>query len=209
MLALVTISVFGLFHPVELEVRPAPGGVIVVKSGEDERELEGSRSMRLRSAAFVTGRDGAPVRFMLSVPGKIRRDFFGTGRGGAVLSDRGARTARRFRFLRHDTLPVSARAAGGRVGGATRTEGDRRSRVDLCRLAYRRAVFGQLRRTHAHSRRGRLATGIVSVFRGRMPGAGRCFRTSHRNVPDGCSGNGSARVDVSRDSQPLFSGGSD
>ena len=78
MLALVTISVFGLFHPVELEVRPAPGGVIVIKSGEDERELEGSRSMRLRSAALVTGRDGAPVRFMLSVPGKIRRDFFGT-----------------------------------------------------------------------------------------------------------------------------------
>jgi peptidoglycan hydrolase-like amidase len=78
MLALVTISVFGLFHPVELEVRAAPGGVIVVQSGEEERELEGSRSMRLRSAAFVTGRDGAPVRFVLSVPGKIRREFFGT-----------------------------------------------------------------------------------------------------------------------------------
>jgi peptidoglycan hydrolase-like amidase len=78
MLALVTIGVFGLFHPVELEVRPARGGVIVVKSGEDEREMEGSRSIRLRSAAFITGRDGAPVRFTLSVPGKIRREFFGT-----------------------------------------------------------------------------------------------------------------------------------
>jgi peptidoglycan hydrolase-like amidase len=78
MLALVTISVFGLFHPVELEVRPMPGGVIVVKSGEDERQLEGSRTMRLRSAALVTGRDGAPARFILSVPGKIRREFFGT-----------------------------------------------------------------------------------------------------------------------------------
>jgi peptidoglycan hydrolase-like amidase len=78
MLALVTIGVFGLFHPVELEVRPAPGGVIVVKSGEGEREIEGSHSVRLRSATSVTGRDGAPVRFVLSVPGRIRREFVGT-----------------------------------------------------------------------------------------------------------------------------------
>ena len=78
MLALVTIGVFGLFHPVELEVRPAQGGVIVVRSGEGEREIEGSRSVRLRSAAMVTGRDGAPMRFVLSVPGRIRREFFGT-----------------------------------------------------------------------------------------------------------------------------------
>jgi stage II sporulation protein D len=78
MLALVTISVFGLFHPVELEVRAAAGSAIVVRSGEREQELEGSRSMRLRSAAFVAGHDGAPVRFVLSVPGKIRREFFGT-----------------------------------------------------------------------------------------------------------------------------------
>jgi peptidoglycan hydrolase-like amidase len=78
MLGLVTICVFGLFHPVELEVRAAPGGAIVVRSGEDEKELEGSHSMRLRGAALVAGRDGAPVRFILSVPGKIRREFFGT-----------------------------------------------------------------------------------------------------------------------------------
>ena len=78
MLALVTIGVFGLFHPVELEVRPAPAGVIVVKRGQDERRLEGSGAMRLRSAAVVTGRDGAPVRFLVSVPGRIRREFFGT-----------------------------------------------------------------------------------------------------------------------------------
>ncbi len=78
MLALVTIGVFGLFHPVELEVRPAHGSVIVVKSGEDLRELEGSRSIWLKSAALITGRDGAPVRFMVSVPGRIHREYFGT-----------------------------------------------------------------------------------------------------------------------------------
>ncbi len=78
MLALVTISVFGLFHPVELEVRPAAGSVLVVKSRSSEQELEGSRSMRLHGAASASGRDGAPVRFSLSVPGKIRREFFGT-----------------------------------------------------------------------------------------------------------------------------------
>lgn len=78
MLALVTVSVFGLFHPAELEVRPATGAALVVRTGEEERELEGAHAIRLRSAAFVAGRGGAPVRFILSVPGKIRREFFGT-----------------------------------------------------------------------------------------------------------------------------------
>jgi peptidoglycan hydrolase-like amidase len=78
MLALVTVSVFGLFHPAELDVRPAARGAIVVQSGEEQRDIEGSHSMRLRSASRVTGRGGAPVRFILSVPGKIRREFFGT-----------------------------------------------------------------------------------------------------------------------------------
>ena len=53
MLALVTIGVFGLFHPVELEVRPAPAGMIVVKRGEDERRLEGSGAIRLRDRKSV------------------------------------------------------------------------------------------------------------------------------------------------------------
>jgi len=77
MLALVTVSVFGLFHPTELDIRPAGAGVLVVEQEGRTLTLEGARSFRLRSAARVTGRDGAPAAFVLSVPGKIQREFHG------------------------------------------------------------------------------------------------------------------------------------
>jgi peptidoglycan hydrolase-like amidase len=75
--ASVRIGVFGLFHPVELEVEAAPGTVLVVESNGRTQVLEGVHVARLRSAATVTGRDGAEARFILSVPGKIRREFHG------------------------------------------------------------------------------------------------------------------------------------
>ncbi len=94
--ATVRIGVFGLFHPVELEVKPVRGQVLVVDSGiESKRKsgvefnrgsnrqiLEGSASVRLQSPARVTGRDGGEAAFMLSVPGldghpKIQREFHG------------------------------------------------------------------------------------------------------------------------------------
>src|SRR5262245_18313236 len=73
----VTIGVFGLFHPEELEVKPARGAVLSVVSDAGSRMVEGSAGVRLRSAAKVTGRDGAETWFVLSVPGRIRREFHG------------------------------------------------------------------------------------------------------------------------------------
>jgi len=79
MLALVTISVFGLFHPVELEVQPARGCVLAVVSANGARRiLEGSESAHLDAPVRVTGRGGAEASFLLSVPGKIQREFRGT-----------------------------------------------------------------------------------------------------------------------------------
>ena len=75
--ATVRISVFGLFHPVELDVQAARGSVIVVESDGHKETLEGAGVARLRSAAKVTGRDGAEAEFMLGVPGRIQRQFHG------------------------------------------------------------------------------------------------------------------------------------
>ncbi len=82
MLALVTIGVFGLFHPTELRVEPARGHVLVVESGGRRETLEGNGSATIRSAAAVTDRNGAETTFFLSVPGpdrrnRIRRQFRG------------------------------------------------------------------------------------------------------------------------------------
>jgi peptidoglycan hydrolase-like amidase len=69
--------VFGLFHPVELEVKPARGAILVVEMNGRKQVLEGAHSMRLVSAARITGRDGAETRFVLSVPSRIQREFLG------------------------------------------------------------------------------------------------------------------------------------
>jgi stage II sporulation protein D len=74
---IVAISVFSLFHPVELEVQPARLSVVVVEQNGSQRTLEGSGAMKLRGPATASGRDGAETAFILSVPGKIRREFHG------------------------------------------------------------------------------------------------------------------------------------
>jgi peptidoglycan hydrolase-like amidase len=73
----VKIGVFGLFHPVQLDVKPAHGQVLMIESNGRSQVVEGSASVRLRSDARVTGRGGAEAAFVLSVPGKISREFHG------------------------------------------------------------------------------------------------------------------------------------
>jgi peptidoglycan hydrolase-like amidase len=75
---IVAICVFSLFRPVELDVQPVRGGVLVVTRGGRSEQLEGSATARLTDEATVSGRGGAQGAFVLSIPGKIRREFHGT-----------------------------------------------------------------------------------------------------------------------------------
>jgi peptidoglycan hydrolase-like amidase len=88
------IGVFGLFHPSELILRAAPGGVLRVTVASAVWNLEGSRTARLRlgrsailcvagdrtGSAAVVRASGSRGRseFFLSVPGKIERHFTAT-----------------------------------------------------------------------------------------------------------------------------------
>jgi len=74
---IVAICVFSLFHPVEFELQPARASVVIVKQNDHQQTLEGSSSIKLHGAATVSGRDGAEVAFILSIPEKIRREFHG------------------------------------------------------------------------------------------------------------------------------------
>jgi stage II sporulation protein D len=74
---IVAICVFSLFHPVELEVQPARSSIVVVEQNVRRQTLEGSSTIKLRGPASAAGRDGAETTFILSVPGKIRREFHG------------------------------------------------------------------------------------------------------------------------------------
>jgi hypothetical protein len=83
--AVVVISVFGLFHPTSLEIRPAAThGTLTVICGAHATRLEGSGSMRLSSGCRME----SPGRFILAVPGKIEREFTGRleVRGGRPLT---------------------------------------------------------------------------------------------------------------------------
>jgi peptidoglycan hydrolase-like amidase len=138
--ATVRIGVFGLFHPVELDVRPARGQVLVVESGAESgavsngrtQILEGSAVAHLRSSAQVTtrvttqvtGRDGGEGAFMLSVPGpgghaRIQREFHGRleviqrdGRLVAIVEmDRETAVASIVAAEGSDAVPMEARKA--------------------------------------------------------------------------------------------------
>ncbi len=89
------IGVLGLFHPRELTLRPAPQSALVIEGGGRHLMLADGREARLRIAgrgvecqdgeyAFTASllhaesRDSGPAEFVLSVPGRISRNYYGT-----------------------------------------------------------------------------------------------------------------------------------
>ena len=75
--ATVHIGVFGSFHPKTLEIRPVSGSIITVQTQSHTQNLRGSQSLKLTGQARVYGPNGEPVRFTLSVPGVVRREYLG------------------------------------------------------------------------------------------------------------------------------------
>jgi len=75
--ATVHISVLGSFHPVQFELQPAKGQVLVVESPGNTEILQGERVFLLTGPARVSGRNGALVRFLLAVPGMAPREYIG------------------------------------------------------------------------------------------------------------------------------------
>ncbi len=91
----VRVGVFGLFHPRELTVRPAPGATLEVQAGRETFLLYGAQRARLRISAGrvecrvggrtvrafsvrISPRDGGSPDLLLSVPGRIERRFRGS-----------------------------------------------------------------------------------------------------------------------------------
>lgn len=96
----VRIGVLGLFRPGELTVRPASHSVLVIKSDgqgivlQDGKEAHlriASRQVECRSGEYSftasvirgEGRQGGPAEFILSVPGRISREYRGSLEVGA------------------------------------------------------------------------------------------------------------------------------
>jgi hypothetical protein len=89
----VTFGVLGLFHPSELDLRPAGAQVLTASSESETFILNGETghqrlllqadgdhlvvSGRTMACLHVSARDGARARFQLAVPGKIHRVYAG------------------------------------------------------------------------------------------------------------------------------------
>lgn len=77
--ATVHISVLGAFRPVEFELQPVKGIVLVVETpGREKLFLDDERTITLTGPARVTGRNGTRARFRLGVPGGVHREYLGT-----------------------------------------------------------------------------------------------------------------------------------
>lgn len=78
--ATVTIGVFGLFHPQSAVVEPFGSARLKVRcAGAPERFLEGRQTATLAGQQCeVSGTGGVEADFVLSLPGRIRRQFHGT-----------------------------------------------------------------------------------------------------------------------------------
>lgn len=91
----VRVGVFGLFHPRELTVQPAPGATLEVQAGRTTFVLYGAQRARLRisgkyvecrigdrtvraSSVRISPREAPAPDLLLSVPGRIERRFRGT-----------------------------------------------------------------------------------------------------------------------------------
>jgi peptidoglycan hydrolase-like amidase len=74
---IVAICVFSLFHPTELDVQPVPGSVVLIEQNGYQQTLEGSSIAKLQGPATAAGRNHSGTAFILSIPGKIKREFHG------------------------------------------------------------------------------------------------------------------------------------
>lgn len=73
-----SFSVFSLFHPKELLLRPARHSRLHTST---KRTLEGGQTLSFQLDApltMISGPDGAAAWFALSVPGRIEREYYGT-----------------------------------------------------------------------------------------------------------------------------------
>jgi peptidoglycan hydrolase-like amidase len=75
--ATVHISVLGAFHPVQFELQPAKGQILMVESAGRTEIVQGDRTVPLTGPAKVTGRNGGPVHFRLGIPGGVTREYIG------------------------------------------------------------------------------------------------------------------------------------
>src|SRR5579863_10452642 len=173
--ATVHISVLGSFHPVQFELQPAKGQVLVVESQGRTEFVQGERTFPLTGPARVSGRNGAMVHFLLAAPGVEPREYVGrleVRRSGTELlaiveMDRETAVAAIVEAEGAAGLPFEARKAQAVVtrsylaGAHNRHQG-----FDFCDNEHCQLLKGLAHATSAGSRAAAETHGQVLVYKG-------------------------------------------
>jgi peptidoglycan hydrolase-like amidase len=174
---LVRIGVFGLFHPAELRVRPAPGGALIVNVDGRESAIEDAQALLVRAKTHrrVTAAPRGGGEFLLSVPGRIERRFRGeleiTAEAGvltAVVSmDREIAVAA---AVAAESPPGAAPAALEAQAVATRSfyaaARGRHARFDFCDTTHCQFLREAPAPNAPAARAARRTRGLVLTYRG-------------------------------------------
>jgi hypothetical protein len=175
--ATVHISVLGSFHPVQFELQPAKGQVLVVESQGRTELIQGERTVPLTGPAKVAGRNGAMVHFLLGAPGVAPREYIGRlevrGSGSELLAivemDRETAVAAIVEAEGAAGLPFEARKAQAVVtrsylaGAHNRHQG-----FDFCDNEHCQLLKGLAHPTSAGSRAALETRGRVLVYKGEV-----------------------------------------
>jgi len=173
--ATVHISVLGSFHPVQFELQPGKGQVLVVESQGRTELVQGERTVPLTGLAKVAGRNGAMARFLLAVPGVPPREYIGrleVRRSGSELlaiveMDRETAVAAIVEAEGAAGLPFEARKAQAIVtrsylaGAHNRHQG-----FDFCDSEHCQLLKGLAHPSSAGSRAALETRGQVLVYKG-------------------------------------------
>jgi peptidoglycan hydrolase-like amidase len=187
MKAVVIISAFGLFRPTEYVVQPGREPV-TVHCGREATRLEGARQLTIGDGCEIRQRS----RFVLSLPGKIRREFEGLLRveGGLALVEMDLETAvaQAVAAEMPADAPREALRAQAIAARSYYAAGSSHARGWFCDSTHCQHTKGFISPDHPAAQAARATEGMVLEYEGRVLKAmysGSCQGVRQAGVIDG------------------------
>ena len=166
--ATVVISVFGLFHPIEFEIEPARQQTLTVECDGRVQRLEGTQRAKLREGCTVAKRS----HFVLSIPGKIRREFDGILRvaGRQALVEMDLETAVASVVASEMPMNAGAEALAAQAIAARSyyaASAGRHAERAFCDSTHCQHIKGVISASHPAAKAARATQGMILAYEGR------------------------------------------
>ena len=165
MTATVVISVFGLFRPAEFVVQPARDP-LTVQCGGVSQKLEGAQQLTIRDGCVIV----QPSRFVLWLPGRIRREFEGSlrieARQALVEMDLESAVASVVASEMPVDAPTEALRAQAIVARSYYVSNSNHANGSFCDSTHCQHIRGVVPPEHAAAKAARATRGMVLEYEG-------------------------------------------